>query len=218
MSTSKWSRILYKDLTPELEALRSEEGTAWMPHSVKVERSGRYGFRDRRARLEPFAGRSLRCDWTLPIEHARLERSSHTFSQRSLRGHDVDKRSNPRQSIGKVQCHGRDSRRALRRISHRSRRALRGVHPLFEVELPFWDRRRHQPGGGEQRLQGRRLVRRRQLQANRLRDGNSRRDHLLQHASGMWEGDHRRRPRHRAGVGAQVHVRRGCPRQPSADV
>ena len=52
MSTSKWSRIRYKDLKPVLSELR-QEGTAWMPHSIKIERSGIYAFRAPCAEFEP---------------------------------------------------------------------------------------------------------------------------------------------------------------------
>ena len=45
LGVSKWSRIITKDLEPELEALRME-GTAWLPHSIRIERSGRYSFLD----------------------------------------------------------------------------------------------------------------------------------------------------------------------------
>lgn len=48
MGTSKYSRIVTHDLTQELEGLR-REGTAFLPHRVVIERSGRYNFLD-----EPF--------------------------------------------------------------------------------------------------------------------------------------------------------------------
>jgi len=43
MGTSKYSRIITPDLTSDLEALR-REGTAFLPHRVLIERSGRYRF------------------------------------------------------------------------------------------------------------------------------------------------------------------------------
>lgn len=43
MGTSKYSRIITHDLTQELDGLR-REGTAFLPHRVVIERSGRYGF------------------------------------------------------------------------------------------------------------------------------------------------------------------------------
>lgn len=54
-STSKWSRIRYKDLKPMLPSLR-REGTAWMPHSVKIERSGIYNFRELQSSFELASG------------------------------------------------------------------------------------------------------------------------------------------------------------------
>ena len=48
LQTSKYSRLIFHDLAPELDRLR-QEGTSWIPHSVRIERSGRYGFLD-----EPF--------------------------------------------------------------------------------------------------------------------------------------------------------------------
>lgn len=45
LGVSKWSRIITKNLEPELDNLRME-GTAWLPHSIKIERSGRYQFLD----------------------------------------------------------------------------------------------------------------------------------------------------------------------------
>ena len=45
LGVSKWSRIITKNLEPGLAALR-REGSAWLPHSVKIERSGRNGFLD----------------------------------------------------------------------------------------------------------------------------------------------------------------------------
>tara|TARA_B110000037_G_scaffold111463_1_gene128584 strand:+ start:81 stop:215 length:135 start_codon:yes stop_codon:yes gene_type:complete len=43
MGTTRFSRIVTKDLQPELARLR-KEGTAFLPHKVTIERSGLYRF------------------------------------------------------------------------------------------------------------------------------------------------------------------------------
>lgn len=55
LGVSKYSRIVTHDLLPELDSLR-REGTAFLPHRVTIERSGRYGFLCARASNPRTAG------------------------------------------------------------------------------------------------------------------------------------------------------------------
>ena len=46
IQNDKFSKLIFHDLVPELDRLRGETGTAFIPHSVKIDRAGFYRFLD----------------------------------------------------------------------------------------------------------------------------------------------------------------------------